>query len=369
MTLNHCTAKRPETAPNASYRAGAVEGGCSAASGRHRHLLCCGLITCLLAVQSAVVQARQPRVQGEALEYDEARGVWVEQEPPIPGTAEGDLRLARMAYAEGHYGSAYRGIRKWLKRYGNTSPYYPDAAVLQARIEIARRDYYKAHKHLQEFLSEFGGTQAAAEAVHYEFVIADVFLNGTRRKFLGLRILSAEEMGIGILDDLAANNPGSSTAELALKTKADYFFKNGDFVLAEMEFTRLREQFPSSRYMRHALRRSADAALASFPGIEFDDAALVEAQARYHEYLVQYPGTAEQEGVGLILDDIREKRAAKELHVGDYYRRTRHRNAAAFYYRSTMANWPETIAARQAIRHLSKMGMGKAEPSGSEVTP
>lgn len=338
------------------------------------------LIGVVVAAQVTVAQADRPRASGESLEYDESRSAWMELEPPIPGTPEGDLGLARADHADKRYNRAYRRIRKWLKTYGDTHPLYPEAAVLRARIEIARRDYYKAHKHLREFLNEFGAARAADEAIHYEFVIADVFLDGTKRKLLGMRMLPAEDIGVSILDDLAANYPDSPTAELALKTKADYFFHKGDFGLAELEYARLREQFPHSRYVRYGLRRSAEAALAGFPGIEFDDASLIEAETRFQEYLALYPGVAEQEGVGLILDHIREQRAAKELHVGDYYRRTKRSDAAAFYYQSTLANWPETVAAREASDRLAEIGLSEVpvvvgeeavgnQPSENEETP
>ena len=329
-------------------------------------ILLVGLSVLLLWAGSAGAADRIPGAR-ESLEYDSRRGEWVEQEAPLPGTAEGDLRLVRMDHSEERHGKAYRGIKKWLKTYGSASELYPEAAVLRARIEIARRDYYKAHKHLNQFLNEYGATQAADEAIHYEFVIAEVFLSGTNRKFVGLRMLPAEDLGIRILDDLTANYPDSPVAELALKTKADHFFSKGDFALAEMEYNRLREQFSRSRYVRYGLRRSADAALASFPGIEFDDASLIEAETRFKEYLAMYPGVAEQEDVGTLLDGIREQRADKELHIGDYYRKVKRYKAASFYYRSTVSNWPETIAAGEAAVRLAQLGMDAA-PVASGVT-
>ena len=45
---------------------------------------------------------------------------------------------------------------------------------------------------------------------------------------------------------------------------------------------------------------------------EFDDAALIEAEERYRDYVALYPGSAEQEGIGLILEDVASQRAAKE---------------------------------------------------------
>ena len=299
--------------------------------------------------------ADAPPKRAESLTFDRQRG-WVEEAPPTPGTAEGDFRIARTLLAEERYKAAYDGIRQWIKTYGPEHELYPGAALLQARIEIALKEYYRAHKHLVEFLGQYTGTIWAEEAIQYQFVIAEVFLKGTKRKVWGIFLLPAEDIGLSILDDLSANYKGTTTAELAMKTKADYYFRTGDFALAEDEYARMRQEFPRSRYVRYALKRSADAALASFPGIEYDDASLIEAEGRYTDYLVQYPGAAEQEGVGLTLDNIREQRAAKELNIAEYYRRTKHSRAAAFYYRSTQTNWPETIAAREAAGRLASLG-------------
>ena len=295
-------------------------------------------------------------IHRDRLEYDPGSREWVEEQPPVAGTPEGDLRLARGDFARGKLRTAYRQIKKWIKVYGQDHELYPQAAILQAEIGIARKDYYKAHKHLQEFLNEHAGAEYAQRAVELEFVIAEVFLSGKRRKFLGLRILKADDIGISILDDLATNYPDTNMAEQALKTKADYYYSGAkEFSLAELEYAALVRDFPRSRYLRYAMRRCADSALAGFGGIHFDDAPLIEAEERYRDYLAAYPGTAEQEGIGLVLEDIRSLRAAKELEIGRYYERTGHHRAAAFYYESTVENWPGTIAATQAQDRLLKV--------------
>ncbi|MFQ5491999.1 MAG: outer membrane protein assembly factor BamD, partial [Phycisphaerae bacterium] len=232
----------------------------------------------------------------------------------------------------------------------------PEAMVLRAAIEIARSDYYKAHLHLQEFLDLYGTSRQAARALELEFIVAERFLNGTRRKVWGMRLLSATDKGLEMLDEIAADYPGSSLAEKAIKTKADHYFNRGDFTLAEFEYSRLGEEFPRSRYARLSLRKSAESALASFPGIDFDDAALIEAEERFKVYLAQYPGSAEQEGVGQILQQIYAQRAAKEFSVGQFYERTRRLDSAIFYYRSTLNNWPDTIGASRARQRLQALG-------------
>ncbi|MBU0717498.1 MAG: outer membrane protein assembly factor BamD, partial [Planctomycetes bacterium] len=156
-----------------------------------------------------------------------------------------------------------------------------------------------------------------------------------------------------ILDDISLNYPDERCAELAVKTKADHLFKEGEYDLAELEYARLLHDFPASRYCQYALRRSAEATLASFAGIDFDDAALIEAEERYRDYQASYRAAAESEGVSLILAEIRERQASKKFSVGRYYERTGYLSSAVFYYRSTVKDWPDTVAATKAKARLA----------------
>ncbi len=305
--------------------------------------------------------------RAENLEFDEETGGWIEIAAPQAGTAEGDLQIARALHSTGKHSGAKNATKRWIREYGEFHSLYPQAVLLQCSARIADRDYYKAHVRLQEFLNEFAGTEYEEEALEMEFVVAEVFLNGTKRKWLGMRFLTAQDIGLSILDDISANYPGTRIAELATLTKAEYYYMKADFAFAEQEYEFLVRNFPRSRYVRPAMLQGARSALASFPGIDFDDAPLIEAEELFGRYLSLYPASAEQEGVGLILTDIKETRAAKELTVGKYYLKTGHRGAAEFYFDSTISHWPETIAAIQAAEELELMGeIVRDEPSTTD---
>jgi len=316
---------------------------------------------------SGRLDASGPPDRAESLQFDPASGRWIAQAPPVPGTADGDLRIARALHAGGKHARAYRAIQKWFKAYGEDNALYPNAVLVRAKIRIARRDYYKAHQELQAFLSRYAGTEYVDQAIQLEFIIAERFLSGTRRKFWGVRLLKADDVGIAILDDLAVNYPDTTIAELAILTKAGYYFGVGDYTFAEHEYATLMSRFPRSRYTRKSLLQTAKASLASFAGIDYDDAPLIEAFERYRQYAAHYAGAAEQEGIGLILDDITETRASKELTIGDYYIRAGHQDAGVFYYQSTINNWPDSIAASRARDRLAAMGM--PPPPGSADDP
>jgi len=321
----------------------------------------------LLALPVGLVRADEAQPRRETLELDVQKGAWEEVAAPVPGTPEGDLKIARSLESRHEYNRAHRALKKWVKTYGTDEMLYPQVALLLTDNLIARRDYYKAHQKLTDFLSTYSGTEFEEQALTQEFVIAEVFLSGTRRKFLGLRILKADDIGLAILDDIAANHPGTRLSELATVTKANYYFRTSDFTMAEFEYNQLLENYDRSRYTRPALLQSARAALASFGGVRFDDAPLIEADERFRRYLNLYPGSAEQEGIGLILDDITETRASKELTIGRYYVRAGHPEAAKFYFNSTREHWPETVAAIKAAEELDKLGASGKPAAGEDV--
>ncbi|MGB2986222.1 MAG: outer membrane protein assembly factor BamD [Phycisphaerae bacterium] len=318
------------------------------------HRLGLVLLAVLLSMPHGAVNAQQPRTR--TLTYDADRKEWVEQPPPSPGTPEGDLHAIRVLIKDADYRKALTAIKKFVKRHGESDSLYPEVLIAKAEALIGRLEYYTAHVTLQAFLGEFAGVPLTSDALRMEFNIAEAFLSGVRRKVWGIRWLSGEDIALRILDEISADYPDSRLAELAIKTKADYLFKAGDHALAELEYTHLLRDHPQSRYHQYALRRSAEGALASFGGVDYDEAALIEAEERYRDYQLRYPDQADRDGVGLILDGIRELRAEKDFLIGAYYERTDHWSTAIYYYRMVRENWPDTIAATKAASRLELLG-------------
>ena len=243
-----------------------------------------------------------------------------------------------------------------IKKYGKDDAVYPEALLAQGEAHIGLKNYDKAHKVLQAFLSEFGGMSVTSEALRMEFIIAEAWLSGVKRTVWGIFRVSGEDKAYEILDEISGEYPDQRIAELAIKTKADHLFRIGEHALAELEYGRMLREYPQSRYHQFAMGRTAESALASFEGVDYDEAALVEAEERYHDYRNQYRGAAENEGVGLILDSIREMRAEKDFEIGQYYEKTEHLASAVFYYRSATTSYPDTIGAAKAAARLELVG-------------
>ena len=313
--------------------------------------------------------AADPDTSGYTFEFDTQTEEWTRLEPLPRGTPGGDLQQVKKLLDQGDTTRARREIKRWFKQYDDQEAWRPEALIARARVERAIDHYQVAHETLQEFLATYPASPLDDEVLHLEFTIAETFLGGTKRKLLGIRMLSGEEIALGILDDISLNYPESSYAELALKTKADYFYNRGEFLLAEMEYSRLAESFPRSRYLRYSLRKSADAALESFSGIEFDAAGLIEADERYREYLRRFPNDPQRGEITVLRERIYSSRADKEFEIGRYHERAHQLQAAAFYYSSTVETWPGSIAATRAERRLQELDFGSVAASESPASP
>ncbi len=306
------------------------------------------------AIMGPMAIAEPPRLR--TLVYDPQKREWIEQAPPPAGTAQGDLHAIRVHVNDKKYRKALSGVNAFVKKLGARDPVYPEVLLAKAEAWIGLKEYDKAHATLQALLGEFAGMGLTEEAIRLEFVIAETFLTGVKRKVWGIFRVSGEDLAYQILDEIVTDYPESRLAELAVKTKADYMFRTGEHSFAELEYAKMLRDYPRSRYHQFALGRTAESALASFAGVEYDEAALIEAQERYGDYRLRYPGPADRDGVGLILDSIREMRAEKDFLIGEYYERTDHRASAVFYYRGVRTSYPDTISATKAIVRLELLG-------------
>lgn len=327
------------------------------------------LVSLSLFTSTALAFQDVPRGRTELL-FDPTRGDWVEVAVQESGTDAGDLAIAKSLLAERKFAAARKAFAAWLKSYPD-SDHRADALLHAGDTELyaanagESADVWQAHEWYEEILNSYSGGEAAEKALRRELLVAELLLfkGQKRRIFKGMLRVSATDEALQILDRLIDERaPGSPVAEQALLMQANYHYEKGEFEEAERAYARLSTEFKRSRHERLAMQRSADAALASFAGIEFDDAPLLEAEERYRQYSDRYPKAATEEGVASQLARIRDSRAQKEFSTGQYYERAKQPRAAAFYYRSVVKNWPDTPWASQATQRLGTIDPGQPAP-------
>jgi outer membrane protein assembly factor BamD (BamD/ComL family) len=311
-------------------------------------------------------RAMPPVHQRARLLFDPATDEWKLIDQPEPGTMDGDLDIVRQYIARQDFKEGLSLVKCWIKTYGVDSARYPEALYLKGVCELELGEYRDADADFKDFLDKFPGSEYAERALSARFRLAEQYLAGKKRKaFKGLFRVTDHTAGVKIMDDISANYVDTPLAELAQKSKADYFFARGDFDQAQDEYNSFAREHPRSQYHAYALLRSAEAALATFPGVQYDDAGLVEAQERYTQFLQQYPALGQRQNVPQIVEDIISHRADKTYEIGRHYEKYRRPSAAMYYYRETIKRYPGTAGAEEAKGRLNGLGEGET-PAGSQ---
>ncbi len=313
------------------------------------------VLVVMLALAGGPVLAQQEHYREREVLTPEG-DTWVAAPPQTQAAPVETLSEARRLLALGEYKQAYKLLKKWVEANPDHERIY-EATLLLGDAEFGRKRYYQAYEQY-EIVTENTGGALFYKALRREMDVARAFLAGEKRIVWKFMRLPAYDDGIEILDRIWERVPGTRMGETALKLKADYYFEHGEMDLAQDEYANLVREYPHGRYTKIAMLRAAEAAEAAFPGIKFDDRALLDAEVRYRQTLSQFPAYAKHEQVPQRLGGIRQLRAEKDLDIAKWYERTKHADAAEFYYRLILKDYPDTLAAEEAKAHLRGLGVG-----------
>ena len=290
--------------------------------------------------------------------FDQEGGQWREEEQ-LAGPSEGIIGQVRELLGQ----NKGRAAEKLIKKYRKGDPQADDWAelmLLYGDCRLVRGDYYRAHRRYGRVLDKFVGTREYAQAILRELTVAEAFLAGNKRRIWGIFRVSAVDEGLEILTQVEQLGMGYRVAEVALHKKAQYYYRTGQFDLAQISYARLAREYSQGKYKCRAMFRSAQSALASFPGVRFDDTPLLDARERFLQYEQSCAGDSQRQDVELLVNQINGKQAEKEFEVARFYRRVGKANAAVFYYKYVVDTWAETLWAQRARVELLELGYPQA---------
>jgi outer membrane assembly lipoprotein YfiO len=280
-------------------------------------------------------------------------GMWRPVVAPGTGTPEAQVAQMIEDLRAGNSRTVIQDAKDWEKE-NRTHPLMPQVLLLQGDAEVLRGNKYAALFPYEDLLNNFPTSDLFLPTLEREYHLADAFLNGYKRLFLGLRVLDASDDALELLDRIQDRQRGSAIAEQAGLRVADYYYGQGDFARAIDGYTDFLRRYPYSQYVRKAEIRRAEASLGSYRGISFDFTPLYDARERLATISQAYPQSAESLQVKAINDRIYQIQGEKELEIARYYYRAGKRYAAAYYYKRVIANWPDTTYADTARKEMAE---------------
>ncbi len=279
---------------------------------------------------------------------------WQLAESVDPDTPAGQLALARKALAAGDAKGAERLAGAWIEQH-ERNPLLVEAYLLRGDALRAQESYYKALFDYEYVARGYPASETFVTAIERELEIGTLYARGTKRKWLGMRIIDAGDVAEELLIRVQERMPGSQLAEKAALELADYYFRRRKMRLAVEMYSIFLENFPDSDQVSHARKRLIYAHLATFKGPEFDASGLHEARAKLRELIVLEPAAADDFEAESLLTRLDESDARKMLLTAQWYVRIGDPVAAELLIRRLVELYPRTNATAEALRLVEKI--------------
>lgn len=317
---------------------------------------------CLAAV-SAVFLLTGPLI-GEAPEKPEQEGRALKTK-----TAYDYYNEVLVAYQNQQW-KALIGSAKALLAHYDESPFHAEACYYKGVAYYHLADYDLANRSFTDYLRNETTPKFFEDAIEYKFQIAEKFYEGARRHLLGFeklpKLLPARDDALGIYEEIITTLPRHDLTARSLYKKGCLLYDFDDYKPSVEAFQILIRRFP-----RHYL------APEGFIGIqrvylkqaqmEFPDPDVLELAAiNVQKFKESFPGEPRIEDAKNMLVQMEDCFAGELFETGNFYERTHKPEAAAIYYTTLIAQYPNSTYAQKAHKHLEKIHRKTAGKSSKE---
>jgi outer membrane protein assembly factor BamD len=124
------------------------------------------------------------------------------------------------------------------------------------------------------------------------------------------------------------------------------------FLEATREFRRVSDQFAQDSLAPLALLRTGEAYTRLWRRVELDATYGLSALTVFGDLLQRYPSSQAANEARTKIAELNEDFARKEYKAGLYYFRLKAYDSAIIYFKSVVANWPETPSAPESLLML-----------------
>lgn len=255
--------------------------------------------------------------------------------------------------SSGQYLAAKRQAVQWVKTHKN-STIRDRGLFLLAQANYHYGDRIESFYEFDELLDLYPDSTLFNATLQRQYEIADAYLGGYKRRFLGVPMFGAEDEAVEMLYRIQQRSPGSPLAEKALLRTGDYYYKTSDFDLAADVYAAFVKNYSRSPEVPRVRLRQAFSYYAQFRGLKFDATPIIDAREQLAGILAVYPKLAEEENLAPVIERIDETFARKIYQTGDFYRRTDEPKAAVYTWRYLIQAYPNSNEAALAKRELAK---------------
>jgi outer membrane protein assembly factor BamD (BamD/ComL family) len=263
-------------------------------------------------------------------------------------------------YLNEHYnlGCKYYNKQDWRNAYTHFEKviyFFPgseeaaEASYYLGVCYFEMKEYDFANKEFSSYITASAHPAYFEDAARFKFCIAEHFKNGKKRRAFNSRYcpkwISAEEEALTIFDEVIIALPNHELTICALRSKAELLRRMGQYRECVDTYQVLIRRFPKDEYTPECYVKIGEV-FCEQSQFEFqnpDILAFAELNAR--KFSEDFPRDERVECVNGFVQRIKENYAKGLCNLGLFYERKHHPQAAAIYYKTSIAEFPNTACA------------------------
>jgi len=234
---------------------------------------------------------------------------------------------------------------------GDKEDFQEEAEFLLAEAQFRNKWYYPAFRQYKKHLEDYPLTPRLEIIEDREFSMAVDLLKGKGRTFLGIHIRETEGLGVDILNHIIVMFPTGKHAVDSRRILAGYYFDNGDWADAMLEYEELRKKCPDSIWTALADYRIALCNLNQSRGYGYDRNILLRAKEELQNYLLFHPEGAHLKDAKKKIGEIDNQLAQKDLAIAEFYLSRGESQSAEMFLTALIREYPESTWAEKG-KHL-----------------
>lgn len=299
-------------------------------------------------------------------------GAKVKYHPPgeeeISGNADELFRKAQSAQINGDRGRAIKIYKKLVKKYPRSN-HAAESTFLAASLTEETGDLLKAAAIYRGLMEAYPQSSHFGEAIESQFRIGEVFLNGKRKKILGVPFGSTLDYAVEIFAAIVRSAPyGRYTARAQFDIgRAREKQESPD--LAIDAYQSVVEKFPSDPLAVDAQYQIGYIWFAATRSGTYDPNAAERARTAFQDFLYRFPKSEKAAQARENIALLEHHQTKGSLEIAKFYDKAKNYRAAVLYYNEVIRQQPgssESEIAKKRIDQLrAKVGDAALQPAAA----
>jgi outer membrane protein assembly factor BamD len=306
-----------------------------------------------------------------AVIYRSSEGWSVEGENTADaGSAAAQMRSAEDLEKKGDDAGAYKACKVLVKRY-STSVLAPKAQRKMGILLQKNSDYDQAFEAYNTYLTKYPQGGDFDSVVEQAFTIAKLFLEGQKKKILGVPTTSSMGRAQVMFETIVKNAPFSKFAPLAQFNVGQSLEKQGKYPEAIKAYQIVVNKYAGDAIADDALYQIGFVRLRETREGSYDRAAVSKARESFEDFINRYPESEKVPQAKENLKTLETGNAKSSLDIARFYDKTKQHRAAVIYYNDvikTQPGSPESEIAKARIEELKQQFGEDALRAGPERT-